>query len=61
MGQMTLFRRLRRLRESSRIVSAKSSMRHHTLFAAALAVAMLAPALQAQTRPIDRADQLPAR
>jgi subtilisin family serine protease len=34
-------------------------MRHHRFSAAALAVAMLAPALQAQKRPIDRADQLP--
>ena len=35
-------------------------MKHHTFSAAALAVAMLAPALHAQQkRPIDRADQLP--
>jgi hypothetical protein len=35
-------------------------MKHHTFCAAALAVAMLAPALHAQQkRPIDRADQLP--
>ncbi|HLO18865.1 MAG TPA: hypothetical protein VK192_00015, partial [Sphingomicrobium sp.] len=34
-------------------------MRHHTLSAATLAVTMLAPTLQAQKRPVDRADQLP--
>jgi hypothetical protein len=35
-------------------------MKHHTLCAAALAVALLAPALHAQQkRPIERADQLP--
>jgi len=35
-------------------------MKHHTVCAAALAVAMLAPPLHAQQkRPIDRADQLP--
>ena len=34
-------------------------MKHHTLCAAALAVALLAPALHAQQkRPIERADQL---
>jgi subtilisin family serine protease len=34
-------------------------MWHHTLSAAALAVAILGPASQAQKHPIDRADQLP--